>query len=113
MDGIKLHKLKYALFHPADLIKLGVPSQWFIDSSGKIFTYTKSKLVPLIFRQITNVIKGVAECMIEAQGINGRHKSLYPPREDQHYAGFLRVAPMTYILYGYFTEKHKDTVRKI
>jgi hypothetical protein len=113
MEGVSLYKLKYAIFYIADLVKLGVPNQYFIDSSGKVFNYTKTKRVPLVFREITNVIRGAAFCIIEAKGIQGRHKALYAPVAEQKYAGFLQITPKSHVLYGYYTEQLKDTVRKI
>lgn len=113
MNEVKLYKLKYAIFYLADLIKMATPNQWFIDSNGKCFIYTKTKLVPLVFREITKVDRSPSFTLIEARGIHGRHKTLYPPREDQKYAGFLQVTPRTYIIYGFFSEKHRDTRRKV
>ncbi len=103
---------KYALFFIADLIKFKNRNIWFIDSSGKIFQYKKHKIVPLIFRKITNTIKTVGATLIEVEGISTRFKSLYPPTMEQKYAGLLRVGTM-YLLYGFFDQQYKNTVRKI
>lgn len=110
---IKLYPLKQAIFFIADLVKLSSPNQWFIDSSGYLFKYIKKKLVPLIFRKITKVIRGDGSCIVEVEGLPQRFRSLYPPLENQEYAGLLRIQPKAYILYGFYYEKHKDTVRKV
>ena len=97
----------------ADLVKIASPDQWFIDSSGKLFTYSKTKMVPLIFRRIINVEQHTSFALISAQDVPGLHKCLYAPNQDQKYAGFLKVSSKSFVLYGFFEEQHKDTRRKI
>lgn len=111
--GAKLHKLQHAIFFPGDLLKLAHPKVWFIDSSGKLFNYKKSKLVPLLFKKIKAVHNTQAATIVEVDSIPGRYMCLYPPSEDDKYAGVLKVGKHSYILYGFFKELHKDTVRKI
>ena len=113
MEGVKLFPLKLAIFFLGDFIKCAKPGQWFIDSNGKSFSYTKTRLVPLVFKEISKVLPSGFSAIIEAKGIAGRHLSLYPPREGENFAGFLQIKPHTYVLYGFFREKHKDTRKKI
>lgn len=113
VEKAPMYRLKQAIFFIADLIKLSGPNQWFIDSKGKVFRYLKTKHVPLVFRKITKVLRQPGCCLVEVQGINGRHMSLFHPLEGQNYAGFLRLSPKTYVLYGFFEEQYKDTRRKI
>ncbi len=113
MDKVPLLRLKIAIFYLGDLIKLAKPTQWFIDSSGKVFKYAKEKLVPLIFKEILNVERRPAHVLITAKDIHGKHPALYAPLPTQKYAGFLRIKAKTYVLYGFYEEKHKDTRRKI
>lgn len=112
-NDIQLYTLSTAVFFVSDLLKLSTPSTWWIDSSGRIFRYIKTKSVRLIFRKITSKLRITTGCLIEAEGLPGRYKSLYPPLEGQEYAGFLRVSPHSYILYGFFNDKYKDGRRKI
>lgn len=112
-QGTKLFVPKYALFFIADLVKFSTRDTWFIDSSGKIFQYKKHKMVPLVFKKITNIIKDIGATIIEVEGISSaRFKSLYPPTIEQKYAGLLKINN-AYILYGFFKEQYKNTVRKI
>ena len=110
--NVKLYKIKFALFYIADLIKLAKPNVWFIDSTGKVFQYTKSKFVPLVFKKVTNVIRDVSCYLIEVEGGQARYKVLYPPTSSQKYAGLL-VLGKGYILYGFYEEAHDTTYRKI
>ncbi len=112
-SGAKLFKLKHALFFIADLVKLAKPGLWFIDSSGKCFIYTKTKLVPLVFKRITRVHRGDGSALIEAEGLDQRFRALYAPLEGQHYAGFLKLGRHSYLLYGFFDKKYDATTRKI
>lgn len=112
-DGVKLYPITKAVFYLGDFIKLAKPNQWFIDSTGKFFSYTKTKSVPLIFREILSVEKQVGSSLLEIEGIHGKHKCLYAPTDIQKYAGLLKLGPHTYVLYGLFPELHKDTTRKI
>lgn len=105
-------KLKMAIFYVADLIKLSSPRTWFIDSSGKLFQYKKSKSVKLVSKKIIKVIKCVGYCLIEVQGVLHRFKTLYPPSENQKYASLL-VLNRSYLLYGFSNEEHATTWRKI
>jgi len=111
-QGTKLFKLKLALFFLGDLIKIATKSMWFIDSSGNIFQYTKSKLVPLVFKRITNVVPSVGCSLIEVEDIMTRFKTLFSPLAEQKYAGLLKL-DRGYILYGLYDTIHENTIRKI
>jgi hypothetical protein len=113
VDKVNLHELKRAVFFVGDLIKLSTPKKWFIDSSGKVFQYTKSKLVPLIFRNIQSTTRVPGATLIYVEGMPFAFKSLYPPTSDEKCAGLLQLSTNSYILYGFFTERHKDCKRKI
>jgi hypothetical protein len=112
-NKIRLKKLSKAVFFLGDLIKLSDRKSWFIDSAGKVFQYKKTKTAKLIFRNITKMIaiKGGGS-IIEVEGLHTRFKTLYAPKEDEVYAGIL-VDGMTNILYGVYTQLHKDTWRMI
>lgn len=111
-QGVKLFIPRYALFFIADLIKFSIGNTWFIDAGGKIFQYKKHKMVPLVFKKITNTIKDIGATIIEVEDIPARFKSLYPPTIEQKYAGLLKINN-AYVLYGFFKERYKNTVRKI
>jgi hypothetical protein len=113
MNDVKLYKLKYAIFFLADLIKLANPKQWFVDSNGKCFIYTKTHNVPLQFYEISSVERLPSCTIIQAKGVHGKHKVLYPPTPEQKYVGFLKMSAHSYVIYGFYETKEKDTRRKI
>lgn len=113
VQGTPLKKLSKAVFFLGDLIKLAKPYHWFIDSVGQVFNYRKQGTYKLVFRRITKLIpipSGGAILTIES--FNERFKCLYKPKLEEHFAGILQYG-ITNILYGVYTEKHKDTHRKI
>lgn len=111
-EGVKLYRIKYALFYLADLVKLAKPTTWFIDASGKLFQYKKVSTAKLVFKKITNIIRGIGHTIIEVEGCSNRFSCLYPPTLEEKYAGLL-IVQGSYIFYGFFKEKHKSTYRKI
>jgi len=108
-----IYKLKQAIFFLGDFIKVAVSNQWFIDSKGNIFTYTKTKSVPLIFKRITQILPiKTGGAILEIEDMSTRYKCLYKPTNEK-YAGLLQLSPREFILYGVYNELHKNTVRKI
>ena len=111
-NGVPLFKLKKALFFLGDLIKVVKPSQWMIDSSGRIFNHTKSTRVSLVCKRITNVFPlGAGGAIIEVEYSN-RFKVLHSPDPKLKWAGIL-THEYQQILYGMYEEPFKDTWRLI
>ena len=110
---LELFKIKCALIFLADLIKMSKGSMYFIDATGKVFKYTKTRTVPLVYKKITNIIKSIGNTIIEVEGVAGRFSCLYPPLDTQRYAALLRESSKGYLLYGFSEIKQKDTHRKI
>lgn len=111
--GEPVKKISKAVFFLGDLIKLADSRTWFIDSNGIVFKYTKTKFIKLQFKKIKAIIQiKTGGAIIELEGIHTRFKTLYTPSNTVRYGGVL-VDSMGYILYGLYTEKLKDTVRKI
>jgi hypothetical protein len=111
--GERLIKLSKAIFFLSDFIKLAKRNIWFIDSEGLLFTYSKTKRVPLIFEKVTKVIpmpQGGA--VIEIDNVPGRYKVLFTPRNKDLYAGVL-IDGMSYIFYGLYDKKYSKTTRAI
>lgn len=111
--AIQLQKINTAIFFLGDFIKISTPGLYFIDSVGKIFTHTKNKTVPLICRRILKVVKEVGATILVVDGMEHRFKCLYPPNDIQKFVSLLKLSAHNYLLYGYSSELHKDTVRKI
>lgn len=106
--------IRRCYMYPKDLIRQGSNGYWLIDSSGKLFQYTKSTKVPLICRKITNILPGVngIGSVIEVEKLTSRFKTLYIPNNQERYAGLLKFG-RGYLLYGLFTNEFKDTWRMV
>lgn len=101
-SGITLYNLSTAIYFLSDLLKIAAGKMLFIDSSGNIFSFKKSKRVPLVFRKITNIIPiNTGGAIIEADGVPGRFKTMFMPSEPVTQAGFLKLG-LAYILYGLY-----------
>lgn len=112
-QGVRLKKLTKALFFLGDVVKLGKKGVWFIDNSGYVFTYVKTRRIPLRFFKVEKFIPiKTGGTLLEIKGIPGRFKTLHNPLSNEKYAGIL-VDGMKYILYGLFTEQHQNTVRAV
>ena len=63
---VPLYPLRVAIYFLGDFIKLAKKGWWFIDSTGKIFTYTKSLSVKLKFYKVKKVIRlDGTKCVLE------------------------------------------------
>ena len=110
---VKLKPLGMAVFFLGDLVKLAHRQLWFIDSAGSVFQYKKTQTAKLVFKKIKTmhtIASGGA--VIEVEDISSRFKCLYAPIAGEQYAGIL-VSGRSYILYGLYLEKPKDTWRMI
>lgn len=108
-----LFNLKQAIFFIGDLIKIAKNGVWFIDSSGLVFQYEKSRRVPLVYKpikKITNIVTGGA--IVEVVGLSERFKLLFAPKDDEKYAGLL-VLDRSHILYGLYDKEYKNTMRAV
>ena len=111
--GVKLCKLKYAIFFIGDMLKMCKSTTWFIDNDGVIFEYRKTKKVPLVFRPISQILPiRTGGAVIEVQGVGTRFKTLHAPKGTEKFAGVLLVGT-AYVLYGLYDEKLEDTTRMI
>lgn len=112
-SGVALAKLRHAVFFLGDMIKLSRGGTWFIDSTGYVFEYRKTKRVPLVFKSISQIIPiKTGGAIVEVQGIGTRFKVLHAPNQDCKYAGLLLVGT-GYLLYGLYPDKLTDTVRMV
>ena len=110
--GADLYNIKYAIFFISDLVKISKGSTWFIDSSGKVFKYKKTRRVPLVFKKVKKLIHHSTGVLVEVEGIVSRFKTLYAPTALQNWAGIL-VLPEGLLLYGLFDKQYENTIRMI
>jgi hypothetical protein len=109
--GVTVARLRKAIFFIADLLKLTKSKTWFIDTTGKVFSYSKTKRVPLVFKPISKIIAMPAGgAIVEVDSM--RYKMLFLPNLQSKWAGILKIGAST-ILYGVYQEKLKDTYRMI
>ena len=112
--GYKLYPLKLCAFFLHDFLKLAGHGYWFIDSSGKIFKYRKTRSVPLRFYKVSKVIPSPSMgSIIEVEGIPSRYKTMTFLHDSYNkWAGFLWVdgAPL---FYGVFDQQYRNTHRMI
>ena len=111
--GARLYRMTHAVFFLGDLVKLAKPNIWFMDSNGKLFNYEKKTRALLKFYPISkNIAIPTGGSIIEAKGLMTRFKCLFSPETDKTHVGILHFG-MTQILYGFYTEQHKDTWRMV
>lgn len=109
----KLFPIRTAIYFLSDLIKLAKPTTWFIDSSGKVFQYTKTARAKLQTKKIKQVLPGDGiGCIIEAEGIPGRFKCMRRPQEYEIYVRVLKLG-LGYLLYGFSDELKADSWRLV
>lgn len=112
-QGVKLYNIRQAIFFLADLVKLSHSDQWFIDSSGKLFKYTKSQYAKLIYKRIKTIIPiPTGGAIIEVHGIPERFKTLFLPSTAEIYAGVVQFGRRM-LFYGVSDRLHKDRRIKI
>ena len=103
--------IKYAVYFLGDFLKIAKAGVWFIDSSGRAFTYKKRTRAKLKCFKISQIIPGgTTGAIIEVKGVVQRFKVLYYPEDDMLYAGLL-LYNKGYVLYGlyrdYFIATHR------
>ncbi len=113
-SGVPLVRLNKGYYFIGDIIMAARTSNSFIDSTGILFTYKKSKSVPLIFRKITKrlPIPNATGTVVEVEGISSRFKTLLSLSPLAKVAGLLKM-DSGYILYGIYDTMYKDSNRKV
>lgn len=112
-QGVKLKRLRKAIFMLADLIKIATPRDWYIDSNGLIFRYVKSTSYALTSHEIDRIIPILTGgCIVQVKGIVGRFKLMFNPSASAKYASILSKGHIR-ILYNLTDEPHKPTRRMV
>lgn len=110
---VPLYPLRVAIYFLGDFIKLAKKGWWFIDSTGKIFTYTKSLSVKLKFYKVKKVIPSKSTgSIVEVYKLPERFKTLFTVDSNVTHAGILEYRGI-YILYGLYPQEYKSTRRMI
>jgi len=106
----KLLRLKNPLNSYVDMINS--PHKRFIDSSGRIIRYQKSRTARLAYYKISSFEETTMGYVINVQGLHCKFFINRAPKLHEKYAGILHVG-RGFVLYSLEAEKHKDTFRKI
>jgi hypothetical protein len=113
VNNIPLFPIRQAIYFLGDLIKLAKSSTWFIDSSGALFQYKKSKRAKLLVRKITKILPTAGlGVVLELEGIPQRFKTTFKPDADVEYAAVLQSG-MSYIFYGLYNTKPQESWRLV
>lgn len=112
-EGVSLYKLNKAIFFISDLLKITKGMTWFIDTKGTVFSYKKTKRVPLVYKKIKKIYKiPTGGAVIELHDIVQRYKVLHMPILEQTWAGLLDMGN-SYLLYGIYSSPGQKTYRMI
>ena len=106
-----LFPLKRSVNNLVGIIKRS--KSFYIDSTGLIFAYEKTKWVRLKYRKIAKIVPKDKASLLFIH----RWKSSFiiprPPPDEVRYVGILHLHEEPWLLYDYATTQLKDTRRKI
>jgi hypothetical protein len=106
-----LFPLKKSYDSPIAIIKES--SGWYIDYTGKLFEYKKTKFCKLRYYRIKRIEKKITHSILKLHNINFPIKIPRPPPEEYKWAGVLLLDNFPWLLYGYSKVRLKDTRRKV
>lgn len=84
----------------------------YIDNTGCVFTYKKTRIVPLKYFRVMDVVSTEKECILSFKNVNFKLRISCNEAYDIKYIGLL-LTDNGYILYETSEIKKKDTTRKI
>lgn len=84
----------------------------YIDNTGRVFTYRKTRNVPLKYYKVMDVVSTEGGCILSFKGVNFKLRTNCREAYDVHYVGLLST-DIGYILYDVSDMKKRDTTRKI
>ena len=100
-----------AYYNITQLIKSN--NKTYIDNTGCVFTYKKTRTVPLKYYKVKDVVHMDEEgCILLIKGVNFKLRTNCRDAYDINYVGLL-IVDNNYILYDTSFEPKKDTIRKI
>lgn len=99
-----------AYYNITQLIKSNTKT--YIDNTGCVFTYRKTRTVPLKYFRVMDVVSMVEGCILSFKNVNFKLRVSCREAYDIKYIGLL-ITDNGYILYETSEIKKKDTTRKI
>lgn len=106
-----LFPLKRSVNSLVGLIKRS--KSFYIDSTGLIFTYEKTKWVRLRYRKIAKIVPKDRASLLFIHRWKPSFVIPRPPPDEVRYVGILHLHEEPWLLYDYATTQLKDTRRKI
>ncbi len=89
------------------------PEAMYIDTTGKIFVYKKTKFMKLVYYKIKRVDRKETHSLLWVQGIKRPFTIPRPPHPAMQWVGLLHLGPLPWFLYEYSETRKKDSRRKI
>ena len=113
VQEVKLFPIRQAIYFLVDLLKIAKNTTWFIDSTGILFQYSKTRRARIVVRRITKILptEGLG-AVIEVEGIAHRFKTVFKPDADAEYAAVLQCG-LSYIFYGLYKDKPNESWRMV
>ena len=113
IQEVQLFPIRQAIYFLGDLLKIAKNTTWFIDSTGILFQYSKTRRARIVVRRITKVLptEGLG-AVIEVEGIAHRFKTVFKPDADAEYAAVLQCG-LSYIFYGLYKDKPNESWRMV
>jgi len=108
--GYNLFRLRNPLLSYQELLSKDYKK--FIDAKGDVFTYTKTKFVPLVSHKIKRVVPHVDGFVISLEGVHCKFISQSAPYRHLKFAQVLHV-DRGFILYGFSESKLAESRKKI
>lgn len=111
---VPLATISRGIMHIKDLIKISNSSTWFIDNTGKLFQYKKTRTEVLSCAKVVKILpaENSTGAIIVVEGIPTRFKLAYQPESDEIYAGILTFYG-GYLLYSLYKEPFRKTTRRV
>lgn len=106
-----LFKLKNPIFRFSDIFHALNTTNKFIDNTGLIFTYIRTKYYPLIYHKIEKFIEVPVGYLVKVKDIHCKFLINREPRLEEHYIGLLHI-DKGYVLYE-LSDSKKPTTRRM
>lgn len=105
--------LKLNKMYPTIREALSGKSGTYIDSTGKILEYSRTKFAKIVYHKIRNVEYKDTYSMLRVYGVNFSFKLRCPPPKLYTYAGILYLNNLPWLLWDYSKRKLPDRRMKV
>lgn len=112
VENYALYKLSVPIYRYSDIFQYINNTDMFLDTSGKIIQYERTRYVPLIYHKIKKFKETSGGYTIEIEDV---HSPLFLNREpsiDDRFAGILQIGK-GYVLYSLEPDRLNNTRRMV